>query len=475
MRSPDLQADGELRAASTTLPGRFDVDDAAGVRAPVPGDRRGALRPGLARLDGVIPPAGRAQPAPGPVPGGWLDTPGPGGADGGAVGPAGGGKRAGGFAEGRGVDGGVVGTLGVGFDGSVAAGPGANARRGPAFDTPVAPGGYVWWYLDALSDDGEHGITVIAFIGSVFSPYYAWARRHTVHGAADPLNHCAPNVALYRRGSGGGANGGGRTGTSGHGATRWAMSERGRTQVQRDTLHLKIGPSALHWQGDTLTINIDEVAVPWPARIRGMLRLHAAQRFDQALVLAAQGEHRWFPIAPSARVEVDLAASALRWSGPGYFDSNCGDAPLERAFTRWDWSRAHLSGGRSVVLYDVERIGAPPLSVGLRFDATGAVQAIEPPPEAALPDTRWGVKRGTRSEAAARGSIATASASADPRGAPARVLQTLTDAPFYARSLLRSRWLGEPVTAIRESLSLTRFDSRWVQAMLPFRMPRVGR
>ena len=299
-----------------------------------------------------------------------------------------------------------------------------------------------------MSDDGAHGITVIAFIGSVFSPYYAWARRHAPHGVAEPLNHCALNVALYRRRGGEGGGGG---------ANRWTMTERGRTQVQRGALHLKLGPSALHWHGDTLTIDIDEIAVPWPARVRGVVRLHAAQRFDHLVVLAPQGGHRWFPIAPSARVEVDLTSPALRWSGPGYLDSNCGDAPLERAFTRWDWSRAHLSGGRSVVLYDVERSGAPPLSVGLHFDAKGAVQAIEPPPEAALPGTRWGVKRGTRCEAAAQ------------------VLQTLTDAPFYVRSLLRTRWLGEPVTAMHESLSLTRFDSRWVQAMLPFRMPRLAR
>ena len=69
----------------------------------------------------------------------------------------------------------------------------ASPARGPRFDRPVPPGGYVWWYVDALSDDGRHGLTLIAFIGSVFSPYYAWraARR------GDPLDHCALNVALY--------------------------------------------------------------------------------------------------------------------------------------------------------------------------------------------------------------------------------------------------------------------------------------
>jgi len=33
-------------------------------------------------------------------------------------------------------------------------------------------------------------------VGSVFSPYYAWAQRS---GPADPENHCALNVALYSR------------------------------------------------------------------------------------------------------------------------------------------------------------------------------------------------------------------------------------------------------------------------------------
>ena len=39
-----------------------------------------------------------------------------------------------------------------------------------AFDAPVQPGGYAWWYVDALSDDGCHGLTIIAFVGSVFRP-----------------------------------------------------------------------------------------------------------------------------------------------------------------------------------------------------------------------------------------------------------------------------------------------------------------
>ena len=272
----------------------------------------------------------------------------------------------------------------------------------------------------------------------MFSPYYAWARRHAGQSGADPLNHCALNVALY-----------------GRGGARWAMTERGRRQVQRDACTLQIGPSALQWIGDTLHLEIDEIAVPWPARIRGTVKLHAPRRFDHPVALAPG--HRWCPIAPAARVEVDLGA--VRWSGPGYLDSNQGNAPLASAFRRWDWSRAHLSGGRSAVLYDVERLNAEPLQLGLRFDADGRVSEIAPPPPCALPKTGWRIPRGARSDA----------------GTHAQLRQALTDAPFYARSLVNAQWLGEPVTAMHESLSLTRFDSAWVQAMLPFRMPRDPR
>jgi hypothetical protein len=40
------------------------------------------------------------------------------------------------------------------------------------------------------------------------------------------------------------------------------------------------------------------------------------------------------------------------------------------------------------------------------------------------------------------------------------------------RSLLQTRLLGESATAVHESLSLRRFSAPWVQALLPFRMPR---
>jgi carotenoid 1,2-hydratase len=306
------------------------------------------------------------------------------------------------------------------------------------FDETVGPGGYAWWYVDAMSDDRRHGLTLIAFVGSVFSPYYAWARQR---GSSDPLDHCALNVALY-----------------GVGGKRWSMVERGRSDVHQEPGRLSIGPSAFVWDGKSLTVNIDEITVPWPSRIRGRVRLFPAVLIDRVYPLDVAGLHRWMPLSPVARVEVELEHPALRWSGNGYLDGNRGSAPLEKAISSWTWLRASVGGG-TAVLYDVARRGAEPLSLSIHCDAAGLIRDFPVPPLSSLPHTGWRIARPTRADA----------------GHAARLLQTLEDTPFYARSAVEMRLLGEPATGIHESLSLDRFSAPWVRMLLPFRMPRRSR
>lgn len=236
------------------------------------------------------------------------------------------------------------------------------------------------------------------------------------------------------------------------------MTERGRGSLQRSPSALVIGPSSLSWDGTALTVEIDEVAVPLPARLRGRVRLYPDALTEHAVDLDVDGRHRWWPMAPCARVEVALERPALTWSGAGYFDTNTGDEPLERAFTTWNWSRAALRDG-AAILYDVNRRGGGRLGVAIRCDRSGAVEEFDAPPMVDLPATLWRVPRATR---------------VDP-GRAASVRETLTDAPFYARSVLSTQLLGEAATAVHESLSLDRFQAPWVQMMLPFRMPRRWR
>lgn len=276
-------------------------------------------------------------------------------------------------------------------------------------------------------------------LGNVFSPYYAAARRRH-GGVAEAEDFCALNVALYGIGPQGPRK-------------RWAMTERPRRALSRSAGRLAIGPSSLAWEGETLVVRIDERTVPLPGRIRGTVRVHAPHLCAEAFSIDAAGRHRWCPLAACARVSVDVENPARRWQGAGYLDTNAGLAPLERDFRGWHWSRAATDSG-AVVLYDATTRDGHHTQLALALDAVGGTRAIAPPPVQTLPGTLWRIARQTRAEA------------------PPRLLGTMEDTPFYARSVLESRLQGASVRAFHESLDLDRFASRWVQALLPFRMPR---
>jgi carotenoid 1,2-hydratase len=299
--------------------------------------------------------------------------------------------------------------------------------------------------VDAISDDGRHALTLIAFVGSVFSPYYARALRQ--RAAADPLDHCALNVCLYS--------------LDGTGPARWTMTERGARHVQRDAQRFVIGPSSLRWHDDGLTIDIRERGMPLPQRVVGRVRVEVPALARWAVALDARAQHRWVPIAPVAQIHADFSEPGLSWRGRAYLDSNEGDTPVTQAFSRWDWLRATAPDGRTTVIYDTEPLGAEPRVVARQFAPDGTSLSLPVPPRHALAPTRWWrIDRQVR-------------AVASPDGRSPAVARTLEDTPFYARSVLTLPTCDEPgFEVVHETLDARRLRSAVVQAMLPFRMPR---
>ncbi len=278
-------------------------------------------------------------------------------------------------------------------------------------------------------------MTVIAFVGAVFSPAYFRSRR--VRLDADPEAHCGFNVVVHGR------------------ADAWALSEwRGR-DVARERDALVIGRSRVARDGDGITIDIDERASLWSAAVRGRIRIVPEHGGTSPLALDRDGRHAWWPVAPRARIEVALERPALRFVGRGYHDANAGSSALELAFDGWSWSRM-ADEHRTVVSYDVR--GPDALApIGLAFDRAGT-SPVDGLVARELGPTRWRLARSTRVEAGAR----------------AEIVRTLVDTPFYARSLIETTMDARPMVGVHEVVDLRRFVRPATQWMLPFRIHGVG-
>ena len=245
MASSDHAADGATRDEFQPDADYANSDDAPSLRADVPRQHGRALRPDAPWADGGAEPANSPDVHPQPLSGRRRDASGGGCADGDALRPA----------RGRG-----------------------DLER-PNFNVHVGPNGYAWWYVDGLSDCGTRAVSVIGFIGSVFSPWYRWS------GRKNPQNHVCINVATYGRGG------------------RFTMTDRGQSALRQTASRLEVGPSAMRWENDQLVIDICEVSShPMISKIEGQIRVTPTAITRVELPLTPDGAHIWRPFAPRARI-----------------------------------------------------------------------------------------------------------------------------------------------------------------------------
>ncbi|SPJ23033.1 Acyclic carotenoid 1,2-hydratase [Palleronia abyssalis] len=285
--------------------------------------------------------------------------------------------------------------------------------------------------MDGISDDGENALSVIGFIGSVFSPWYRWSGRKA------PENNVCMNVATYGKGA------------------RFAMTDRGRGTLKQTKDTLTIGPSSMHWDGNRLLIEVNEVSSPpFVSRIQGTIIVTPGGITDREFLLTDDGAHVWRPLSPASRIEVDLGPRG-KWSGTGYFDSNFGTRAMEADCAYWTWGRFPIEGGTRCFYEAVRRDGTEQIG-SFMFHTDGRVEEVAPPPRQGMRRSLWGVRRATRG---------------DPGSRP-RQVKGMLDAPFYCRSVVRTVLDGQTSTGVHEALDLNRFRGPWLMPLLAVRVPR---
>ncbi len=306
------------------------------------------------------------------------------------------------------------------------------------FDRNVPSGGYAWWYVDAISENADFGITLIAFVGSVFSPYYFRARKK--NAATNPDNYCALNIAFHENQK-----------------KYWCMTERSAKHVYRSSEIFEMANSSITWNGSYLEFKIQEYTVPLPSKVSGVVRVHPHYINTNNYFLEDSQKHAWCPIAPCSHVEVEMQRPNFQWHATGYFDSNWGAEPLENGFRSWNWSCTKMNEEERVIQYHTVNRNNTNTDLGFHFASDGKITAREQQIAKILPETKiWRVPRKAYVE--------------DDRNV--NVLKTLEDTPFYSRSVLNSETQDKSILTIHESLELDRFKKPLTQFMLPFRMPR---
>lgn len=273
---------------------------------------------------------------------------------------------------------------------------------------------------------------MIGFVGSVFSPWYAWSGRRC------PQDHACINVATY--GPGG----------------RFTMTDRGRAALRQSRETLQVGPSRMHWTGRELVVEVDEWgALPMVTPVRGRIVFTPAALTTGAFRLTPDGAHLWRPFAPVGHIRVELSQGHV-WEGHGYHDANFGTRALEADFDTWTWGRYPLRDG-AACFYDAVRRDGSRLALALRIGPDGSIAEAAPtPPLTPLARTLWGIARDTRADAGAR---------------PRQVMRML-EAPFYSRSVVETVLWGERTRGVHEVLDLRRFRLPGIKAMLALRVPR---
>ena len=226
-----------------------------------------------------------------------------------------------------------------------------------------ARGGFTWWYMDALDQQGN-GIVIIWSFGLPFLPGYASAAR----AGAAPVARQRPslNVALYR----------------GHQPSFYSLQEFDPDDVEWQGERWRFGRSvietAVHDGRRVLEVRLD-VDVPGDAslRLQGEVRLEGVPRVPR------RGDeygarHDWAPFVGPSYASVRLKAGVERYDfdARAYFDGNTGTVALhDTGIDRWTWGRLPFEDRERIYYILWREPNAEPEAHGIEIDTKGRLES----------------------------------------------------------------------------------------------------
>lgn len=205
------------------------------------------------------------------------------------------------------------------------------------------PGGYEWWYFDAVDVTSGYSLVVIFYQGNPFSNrYIRQLKKEPSAAASNPENFPAISISIYKNNE-----------PVYYSFTEFAKSE---TSFSTEVPFVQIG-------GHSLTSEILEEELIYELKLQEILpsgdSIEAELTFSSPdLALNVPGHqsagkksegHFWNLIQPRAEVQgtIQLSCEAdirqvVRFHGEGYHDHNTGQEPMKDEFRDWYWGRFHF-------------------------------------------------------------------------------------------------------------------------------------
>jgi carotenoid 1,2-hydratase len=226
------------------------------------------------------------------------------------------------------------------------------------------PGGFAWWYLDAVNDEGD-GLVLIWSFGLPFLPGYR------ASGEA-PRGWPSLSLAVYRSGR-----------PAFYVLQQYAPEE---ASWQPEAERWTFGKTSIHRRredGELRLVAEIDCEVPGIAHARGQVAVSGPLRVPSDGEPAPEAEplHDWSVIAanPDVRAHLELDGAAFDFAGRGYHDRNGGRLPLwDLDCRRWCWGRVPRDDGGARIYYVLWPESAEaPTCLGLDVSADGRTTAAE--------------------------------------------------------------------------------------------------
>lgn len=330
-------------------------------------------------------------------------------------------------------------------------------RDSAEFPSPAAltaPGGFAWWYLDAVNEDGD-GLVLIWSFGLPFLPGQGQAARagHGLPATQRP----SLNLAVYRGGA----------------ERFYLLQEHPPESAQLTPEGGTMGASTLRsWIAEDqrhLEVVLDTPVPGSPHPLTGQLRL-SAPAVDLPGPVGPPSAHAWRPLACACTVAAELKLGderLLSGSFRAYHDRNESPSPLHTlGIEHWIWGRVAFPDHERIFYALWPESGGAPQVLGLRVDRDGRMTALGQPRIALGPARRtlYGMTRWDSVDIL----------DGERPWLNVGELQTVDNGPFYLRFVARALAEGVEGVGVVEAVRPGRVDLDWQRPMVRTRVHKLA-